>query len=317
MKNQHNYHGLIGPVDDARRERLFSIAEVIQSSSKRTTTLRFPDYNDLERSALNDLPLDGPKTLLPLPRMLADYSQLIRNGVPVVSEPQFQKLALPIIDRSLEAAFGNSADVGDQGVNVALPSPKRVSAYVVISERLRLQNDLLTSSWVEQQLLSALGRALDKAAIIGDGNGDNPLGFLNDGILNHTRATAGIDTLTDITAMQKAISDADGEANPENYLFVADAATRQALQTAEGIGNPIWSKDGPLGHAGIASVHCPADTLVLAQTSAMAFIDFNRLELENVIDVDQATAGYRQMMLTGYFDFVTLDPNGICQAVDA
>jgi hypothetical protein len=48
-----------------------------------------------------------------------------------------------------------------------------------------------------------------------------------------------------------------------------------------------------MGYEAIASVHAPANTLVLAQKRAMAFVDFNKLQVENLVDADQAKEGFQ------------------------
>jgi len=332
-----SHRGYIGPVDNYRRERLLELSNLIESNEQRSLKLNFPDYQDLEPARQRDLTdpdslKSGQGTVLfSLPAMLAEHSQLIKNGVPVINSTRFQDLDVPVLDRSLEAAWGGSSvDVGDNGISAALPKPKRVSAFIVVSRQLQIQNPILTGAWLESQLLAAVGRALDKAAIVGDGTGDNPLGILNDTeILTHTRTSAGINTLTDMAAMERTIAEANGEASSDDYFWVSDPRTREALRiapafTAEGnFGDSLWShrtsseKSGPLGFPGIVSPVAPADTFVLAQSSGMAFVDWNKLEVENLTNVYQATEGFRTMLATGFFDFVTIDPKMICKAVDA
>lgn len=314
----HNHPGLIGFVDHARRERLLSLYDLMRSSRNETIDLRWPDYSTIERAALNDFTNEGPKTLVTLSRQLSEYSQLIRAGVPMISEMEFKDLVLPTLDRSLTATFGGtSPDIGDQGVSAALPKPKRLSAYVVVSDQLRVQNPVLIGAWLEQQLLASIGRALDKAAIVGTGTNDQPLGIFTDGdILTNERATANTDTVADLTAMEKVIADANGEDSEDNYIFLADTGTRATLKSTAGINGPIWEKPGPLGHKAIASVHCAANSLALAQTSAMAFIDWNQLQVENLVDVSQAKQGFRTMLISGWFDFTVTDPNGVCKATN-
>lgn len=311
--------GLIGPTDSLRQERLLALTSLMRSSRNEVMELRWPDYATQERAALNDLALDGPKTILPLSRQLAGFSQLLRAGVPMVSEMTYQDLVMPTLDRGLEATWGGtSPDIGDSGISAATPNPKRLSAFVIVSDQLRVQNPLLIGAWLEQQLLASIGRAIDKAAIAGDGSGETPVGILSDtDILTNVRASAGVDTLADLAEMEKVVANANGEDSPEDFLWISDTATREILRTTEGIGSPIWSGPGPLGHAGIASVHAPASTLVLAQKSAMAIIDWNKIQVENLVDRAQALQGFRQMHVTGYFDFAILDPNGVCKATDA
>lgn len=326
MKNTQIHAGLIGPVDNCRSERLLAIADVIESNDRCPRKLRWPDYHTLQRDALNDLQLDGPKTLLPLARQLAEHSQLLRAGVPMVSEPMFQNLVMPSLDRSLEATWSDntSVDIGDEGISVSLPKPKRLSAFIVFSDQIRLQNPLLAGAFIENQLLAAMGRALDKAAIAGTGGTSQPTGILNDpDILTNERSTPASDSLEDMAEMEAAIANANGEDDESGYFWIADTGTRKTLRktpaftgTGDVCSDPIWSGEGPLGYKGLATVHAAANTLALAQKSALTFVDWQRLEIENLLNVDQALEGFRTMLVSGYFDFSVNDPNGICLATD-
>ena len=102
-----------------------------------------------------------------------------------------------------------------------------------------------------------------------------------------------------------------------------DTATRATLRetpafsSGTSYGGPIWENPGPLlGHDALASVHAPADTLILAQKSAMAFLDFNRLTVERLTTRAEALEGFRTLLVTGWFDVAILDANGIISAVD-
>lgn len=293
-----------------------SLANVIESSAKCSTTLRWPTRSEIESRALS-MDVDGPETILPLERQLGQYSQLIRGGVPVIQSEDFTSLAVPILDRTLEADFGDSPDIGNNGVTVAKASPKRLSAFIVVSDLLRQQNPLFVARFIEAQLLAALARKLDKVALIGDGVGDNPTGILEDtDVPTRDRATAGTDTLADLVGMQRAIADAEGEDSAEDFLWISSPDVRESLQTTEGIGSPIWTGPGPLGHRGTASTLAPAGTLILAQQSAMAFIDYNQVKVENLLDVQQAKAGFRTLFISGWFDFAILDTNALIVATD-
>lgn len=319
IKTTHRQPGFIGACDPHRKQRLIELSGLLSANHHRILELNWPGYHEQERALdTSDLPLGGPQTILPLAQSLAEHSQLIRAGVPVIPSPEFQDVDLPVIDRSLQATWGGSSvDIGDGGIFAALPTPKRLSAYVIVSRQLRLQNPLFAGAFLENQLLAAMGRALDHAAIVGDGTGENPIGILNDGeVLTRDRATAGTDTLADLAGMQKTIADANGEADDEGYFWISSTDVREALQTTEGIGAPIWTGPGPMGQTGIASVHPPAETLILAQPEAMAFVDWQRLQIENVLDAQQAKSGFLTLIVTGYYDVAITDPSGICRATD-
>jgi len=331
MTKQHL--GFIGPVDNARRQRLLALCDLTRSSTNQRITLEWPDYCEQERAALNDLAVDGPRTIIPLSRQLSGYSQLLRAGVPMISTTEYTTLTLPTLNRALEADWSNvSPDIGNNSINASEAEPRRLSAYVVVSDMLRVQNELLVGAWLEQQLLASVGRALDKAALVGTGTNNQPTGILNDaGIITHTRASTGINSLADMAAMERAIADDNGEDNAEDYLWVSDTATRETLRntaaTAAGttFGRSLWEphptnnlgRSGVMGYEAIASVHAPANTLILAQKRALAFVDFNKLTIENLVDSAQGKAGFRTMLVSGFFDFAVLEPSGVCKAVNS
>jgi hypothetical protein len=312
-------NGLIGRTDSARKSRLLDLCNFIRSPKDSTITLHWPDWHDQQRDLNDSLSLDqGPKTILPLSEQIEIHSDLVRAGVPMISETSFQSLVMPTLNRSLQATWGGSSvDLGNEGITVALSEPKRLSAFVRISDELTAQNPLMTGVHVESEILQAVGRALDHAAIAGSGVGEEPTGILSDlDVLSHTRASAGVDSLADTANMKKAIADANGEYDEEDYIFIADTGTRATLETTAGINGPIWGKPGPLGHQGIASTHAPSGTLALLQKSAVAFLDFNKLTVERLTNREEALAGIRTLLVTAFYDFAILDTNGVIVATD-
>jgi HK97 family phage major capsid protein len=281
-------------------------------SNRRSAELTWPDSHDLERSALNDISLSGPKAIIPFSRSIEDYSQLIKSGVPVLSESQFVSMTLPTLNRSLRAGWGNSVDIGGSAITTATPSPKRVSAYVVVSKQLSHQSPLVTGAFLESQIMSSLGQALDHAAIAGSGVGEEPLGLFNDpDIPTRPRDLSTGFTDSDVSGMERSLTEAYGDQGLENFLWIASPGAREALRVKEGVYKPIWdNSEGPLGYEGIASVHATGDQLALVQKNALTFVDFNRLHIETVADVDQATAGYFTLLISTYHDFVAHDTNG-------
>ena len=337
----HKQDGFIGYADESRKERLLRLLEVIGTNERKTVELRWPSYHDQERLLtgrdLSDFDAnwsqDGPDTILPLSKQLAEYSQFLKIGTPVISAPGgFRDVDLPVIDQSLVAGFGaaTAPDIGDSGVTVGLATPRRVSAEIVVSNQLKVQNSVFASAFVESQLLSAIGQSIDNAILNGDGTGDNPTGLLVDSdVLSHTRTTAGINVLSDLAAMERAIADNHGETDPSDYFFVCDTATRENLRTQPGeipggtFGDTMLSykgetaKSGLLSYPTLASKHAPTNTLILAQKQALAVVDWGMLKVSTVPDVDRAIAGFSTLLVEGYMDVLVRDPNGVCKALDA
>ena len=323
MKNYlKNSGGFVEEMDWARCQRLLKLADFTRINGKLVHELEWPNYHEQQRAALNadtDLNPQGQKVIVPISRQLAKHSQLIRAGVPVITQNEFRDAVVPTLNKGLEASWGKttSTDVGDEAFTAAFLKPKRISCFIDLSDQLAVQSELETGRQIEQQLLSSLGRALDKAALTGAGGEEFPEGlFVDADVLTHTRATAGVDTLADLAAMEKAITDNNGDGFDDSHFWICDSSTKETLRTTEGIGSPIWSGNGPLGRQGIASVHAPAGSLVLASKESMAFMDFNKVKVESLTTISQAQEGLRRLFCSAWLDFAVLDPNGICKAVD-
>jgi HK97 family phage major capsid protein len=310
---------IIDPADSWRQKRLLDLTELAFAGSQRRLELRWPDHATLQRAALNEWTNDGPRTMLSLAGQLRAHSAILRAGATVTTVPEFADVVAPILNRSLEASWGASVDLGSDPISAVEAKPKRLSAYIHVSDRLRHQSPVLTGQFLERQLLSAIGTALDKAALVGTGEDDEPLGILNDdGLLIHTRAAAGIDSPDDLAAMESTIAEAHGEADPAAYSWLVDPATRRTLRTTEGTETPLWSTHGPgpFNYPLVASPHAPAGTMILAQADKIVIMDWNRLTIENLVNREQSLAGFRTMLVSGFFDVLVADPSAVCVAVD-
>jgi HK97 family phage major capsid protein len=311
---------LITAADSSRKQRLYDLAGIAFSNREQKLDLRWPDHDTVQRAALNDWTNDGPRTLLTLAGQLRQHSAIVRAGASVTTVTEFLDVIAPNISRTLEASWGdNTADIGSEPISAVASRPKRLSAFINVSDRLRHQSPLLTGQWLEAQLLSAMGVALDKAALVGTGDDSQPLGLLNDDeILTHERTTADVDTLDDLAGMEEAIANSHGEADPGNFCWIVDPATRRALRSSEGAGGPLWPSNtlGPLGHRLEASPHAPAGTVVLAQAEKITVMDWNRLTVENLVNREQALEGFRTLLVSGWFDVIVSDPRAVCVAIN-
>lgn len=311
----------IGKVDDARRERLLQLDELCRSKSRESLKIRWPSAQEQQRASLDDFGSEGPATrLIGLGDQLADYSKLIQNGASVISHDKFENLCVPIVDRALTAAWGDSGDLNNTPLSVADAKPKRLSSYIVISNQLRVQNPLLAGSFIEAQLLSSIATALDDAVLNGSGTNDEPLGILADTSLpTHSRASAGVNAEADLLAMEKAISDSHGEHDPEDFVWLLASDTRESLRKLGGTSDPVFRPGGgagPLGYKSAVMPTAPNGTAILTQASQLAIFDWSSLEIETIPDVDQLTEGFKTMLVSGFFDVAVLDQNAVVVAQD-
>lgn len=318
--------GFIGPVDNARRERLMQICDLVRGIGPKRVELRFPSYADqepaLQRAALNALPVDGPATVLPMARQLAGFSKIMRAGASIIPSQKFQSLVVPTVNRSLRATFAaTTPDVGADPIDAALPTPKRISAFIQVSDQLKQQNELLTGAFVERQLLSAIGTGIDYAALSGSGTGE-PLGILNDGdVLTHTRATADVTTFADLVAMEEAVAAAHGEDDPASFVWLVAPDVRESLrQTPIAVGGDRMAFDASartiLGYPAAVLPDAPAKTAILAQAPQIAVVDWGKLEIESLRTVAEAKSGFHTLLVSGWLDVVSLDPNAFCVATN-
>jgi HK97 family phage major capsid protein len=315
MKMNTTPHHL-GPADNLRRARLLDLTALAFSSQQRRIDLTWPDHAAQERAALNDWTNDGPRTMLTLAGQLRAHSAILKAGATTATVNEFQSITAPVLDRSLIAGWGGTSTDLDNSLTVSKAEPLRLSAFITVSDQLRLQNPLLVGAWIEAQLLSAIAAAIDKAALVGSGEGE-PVGILADSsLLTVPRASAGVTTLEDLAKLETAIADAHGEADAALYAFLAANDVRETLRTTEGINGPIWSNPGPLGHRGYASPFAPSGTVILAQAPTLTVFDWGKLEIENLVDRDQAIEGFRTLIVTGYFDFAASNPNAVAVLVD-
>jgi HK97 family phage major capsid protein len=164
---------------------------------------------------------------------------------------------------------------------------------------------------LEAQLLSAVGAALDDAAINGTGT-DEPFGLLADpNIAEHEYSTSI--AAADILDMEQAVADNHGEADPSAMAWIADTATRNTLRDtprAAGITSPVWTdgpNGGPLGYRGIASPWAPAATLIFGHAPDLLILQTGSIEvLVNPYSLD--TTGFIRMTVNSWFDFIALNP---------
>ncbi len=319
MKLQ-NHPGLIGPVDDARRERLLQLDELVRSNSTERIKLRWPSASEIQRAALNDLPADGPATkIIPMGSQLSSYSKIIRAGASVITHDRHESLVVPVVDRSLQASWsGTSNDLDNVPLQVTDATPRRVSCFVTISDQLRISNPVLTGQFVEMQLLSAVGLALDDAIVNGTGSGE-PLGILADSdVLTHERASAGINSFADACGIERVISAAHGEDDAESFVWLVAPDTRSDARQAVGVTgvSSLWHDGKILDHQGIALPTAPNGTLILAQAPQIAVFDWGAMEIEALASAAQAKAGLKTLLVSAYLDCGVLDQNAVCVAVD-
>ena len=105
--------------------------------------------------------------------------------------------------------------------NVKL-SPKHIGGKVPLTFELLRQSNPAIESLVRSDMLEGIALAIDRAAFIGDGVGNNPLGILNTAgvqTLTVADATNKVPTFEEVVAMEGLVDDVEGLIGQLAYLF--------------------------------------------------------------------------------------------------
>jgi HK97 family phage major capsid protein len=217
-------------------------------------------------------------------------------------------------------------------------SPKRLAAYIQVSNQLMLQSSNSIDAYVRNWLLNAMAQSLETAAIKGGGSNE-PTGIIANSNVNVTYAGGASSNSTnangiapvwaDVVNLMKAVENANGE----GVAYLTNPKVKAALQTiprqASGVeGNFIWASGG----AELNGYNVATSTLVPSNLSkgtsstlsAMIFGDFSKLALaswgggmELVVDpFSGATAGLTNVILNSYMDVNLLQPTAFAVCKD-
>jgi HK97 family phage major capsid protein len=317
--NMHSTASLnsIGQADPRRKERLLSIGGLLSQGRAGSAELLWPTSAefDLEQNRRDLLPAAGTVNsgLLTFEQQVRQHSAAVRAGATVLALQSLQDSALPSIDRSKKATWvAAAADVAPT-LDVTNSKPLRLSAYITVSKQLFATSPGLASAFVERQLLSAIGAALDDSALNGSGT-NQPFGLANDPDLLTYDCTPTAVTLADLTEMERLLSAAHGEADSNALSWLVDPATRKALRAAPRIAAkevPLWpdlAGYGPLGLRGTVSPWAAAGTLILGNFADLLIIQSGALELTSDPTRSEALAGFSTLIISGFFDLVALNP---------
>jgi HK97 family phage major capsid protein len=217
-------------------------------------------------------------------------------------------------------------------------SPKRLAAYIQVSNQLMLQSSNSIDAYVRNWLLNAMAQSLETAAIKGGGSNE-PTGIIANSSVNVTFAGGASSNSTnangiapvwaDVVNLMKAVENANGE----GVAYLTNPKVKAALQTiprqASGVeGNFIWASGGAeLNGYNVATSTLVPSNLTKGNSSAlsaMIFGDFSKLALaswgggmELVVDpFSGATAGLTNVILNSYMDVNLLQPTAFAVCKD-
>jgi HK97 family phage major capsid protein len=219
-------------------------------------------------------------------------------------------------------------------------SPKRLAAYIQVSNQLLRQSSNSIDAYVRQYLINAMAIELEKAAIKGGGSNE-PTGIIGNSNVNviyaggassnSTNANGAAIVWADVVNAMKAVenNNAMGQAYLTNPLV--KAALQVTGRQASGVeGNFILqSGAGELnGYPLATTTNVPSNLSkgTSSTLSAMIFGDFSKLAvaswggMELTVDpYSGATAGLTNMVLNAYMDVNLLQPKAfsVCKDIVA
>ena len=216
-------------------------------------------------------------------------------------------------------------------------SPKRLAAYIQVSNQLMLQSSNSIDGYVRNWLLNAMAQSLEAAAIKGGGSNE-PTGIIANSNVNvvyaggatsnSTNANGIAPVWADVVNLMKAVENS----NAMGYAYLTNPLVKAALQTiprqASGVeGNFIW----PAGGAELNGYPVATTTLVpsnlskgtSSNLSAMIYGAFDMMAVANwggmELTVDPysgATAGLTNVVLNAYMDVNLLQPKAFAVCKD-
>ena len=211
-------------------------------------------------------------------------------------------------------------------------SPKRLAAYIQVSNQLLRQSSNSIDAYVRNYLANAMAQELEKAAIKGGGTNE-PTGIIGNSDVNVVSigTNGGAITWQTVVDLMKEVEAANG--NGQAYLTnpLVKAALQTTARQASGVeGNFILqSGAGELnGYPMAVTTNVPSNLSKGTGTnlSAMIYGDFSKLAIASwggmELTVDPfsgATAGLTNMVLNAYMDVNLLQPEAlsVCKDIDA
>lgn len=208
-------------------------------------------------------------------------------------------------------------------------SPKRLAAYIQVSNQLMLQSSNSIDAYVRNWLLQAMAQSMEAAAIKGGGSNE-PTGIIANSSVNvvyaggatsnSTNANGAAPVWADVVNLMKAVENANGE----GVAYLTNPLVKAKLQTtprqSSGVeGNFIWSAGGAElnGYPVATSTLVPSNLSKGSSStlSAAIFGDFSKMALASwggmELTVDPysgATAGLTNVVLNAYMDCNLLQP---------
>lgn len=242
-------------------------------------------------------------------------------------------LSFPREDNNIDATWkaeNATADELSPTLDEVTLSPKRLTAYVDLSNQLLRQTSPSIQSRVEARLGNALGRGIDKAAIQGTGASNQPTGILNtSGIGDVAMGTNGaaltwakvVELLREVDVDNALIGQLGYLTNP--LVHAAMQTIEKASGTAQFILNEATGSVN--GYSSAYSNHVPSNLTKGSGTdlSAMLFGNWNDLMIGQWGGLDvmvnpytKAKEGMTELIAAAYVDVAVARPKSFAAIKD-
>lgn len=208
--------------------------------------------------------------------------------------------------------------------------PKRLGAKTVYSKQLLLQSSLAVEQEVRRNLNTAVGIALERAALNGSGAGNVPLGLLNQPGINvvEVGADGGAVTRSMLLELEEVVANANAAMNTPSFLATPGMRRYlKDLQVDAGSAAFVWNDNNNIiGYNGNISNLLPKDLAKGTGTNLHALIlgAFQELYiaqwggLDIVLDpYTKASTAQCRVIVNSWWDINTRHPEAFAVIKDA
>ena len=264
-------------------------------------------YNSLVLRDAGAMVMEGLTGNLDLPRYIADSDPAHKAENAVADE--------------------NSPEVGQLELR-----PKRLPAFIDLSDQLIRQSATNIEAWVRRNISSQMAAVMEKALINGAGGATVPRGILNTvGIGAVVGGTNGADPdWADIIDLETAVANLDADVGNVHYLANAKVRgkLKQTVRVASTDSRFIWDNADLNGYTPLVTNAVPSNLTKGSATaicSAIIFGNFQDLvtafwggmSIELMRDVTSAKAGKSVLVINSYYDGGVVRPASFAAMKDA
>ena len=161
------------------------------------------------------------------------------------------------------ATEGGASAESEMTIGQVSLAPKTLGAHTDVTRQLLIQSSMDIEALIRNDLTSAIGVAIDKAALEGSGASGQPTGILNTSGVNTVAAFAAANpTFAEVVGLETAV--AEDNALQGNLAYILPAAMNGALKTTEkASGTAQFVSDGTMinGHRAIVSNQATAGNM--------------------------------------------------------